>query len=401
MQRILKYLAGVSLSVALAMTVPAFADGIDISWKELPSVPANSVVWNDAIPVKEGYWRQIGLAGPIAGAHGDYLLVGGGANFPEPGKMPNEANTLGKVYWNELFVMDLNKETWNAKHFTMPAALGYAATVGLPEGVLVIGGEGFKGAPNGNKLAKIEKFADVFLMSFDAEKDDVAFKAYPSLPAASSYGAAALVGRTVYYQTGKDVFALDLDKLDSGWQALPPIPGEPRDTAVAAAVSGKFIVATGRNKRDDAWNVHRDAYAFDPGKQAWEKLPDMPFPAMAGEGFGVDDRYMLIIGGDKNIDRWTLLTGLEAERAKHEKGTPQWEKVNAALTLLADHHVGFNSEILAYDANDGKWSQAGFFPGAAPVTTQPVTWKGKLILPSGEVRPGIRSPKVWIGSVEK
>lgn len=399
-KRLSTYLAGASLGMLLAMAAPALADGLDISWRELPPVPANTTAWNDAIPVKESYWRQIGLAGPIAGAHGDYLLVGGGANFPEPGKMPNEANTLGKVYWNELFVIDLDKETWNPKHFTMPAALGYAATVGLPEGVLVIGGEGFKGAPNGNKLAKVEKFADVFLMSFDPEKDDVAFKAYPPLPAASSYGAAALVGRTVYYQTGKDTFALDLDKLDAGWKALPALPGEPRDTAVAASVDGKFIVATGRNKKDDVWYVHDDAYAFDPASQAWEKLPDMPFAAMAGEGFGVDDRYMVIVGGDKDKDRWALLAGLEAERAKHEKGTPEWEKANTALTFLADHHLGFNTEVLAYDAKDGKWSQAGSFPGAAPVTTQPVTWKGKLILPSGEIRPGIRSPKVWIGSVE-
>ncbi|MGF7007890.1 hypothetical protein [Aminobacter sp. BE322] len=386
MPRLSKYLASASLGLALAWVAPAFADSVSVTWKELPSVPANTAAWNDAIPVKEKYWRQIGLAGPIAGVHGDYLLVGGGANFPEPGKMPNEANTLGKVYWNE-------------KHFALPAALGYAATVVLPEGVLVIGGEGFNEAPNGNKLAKVEKFADVMLMSFDPKKDDVTFKAYPPLPAPSSYGAAALVGRTIYYQTGKDTYALDLDKLDAGWKALLPLPGEPRDTAVAAAVDGKFIVATGRNKKDDVWYVHNDAYAFDPAKQAWEKLPDMPFTAMAGEAFGVDDRYMVIVGGDKNVERWNLLTGLEAERAKHEKGTPEWEKVNTALTFLADHHLGFNTEILAYDAKDGKWSQAGFFPGAAPVTTQPVTWKGKLILPSGEMRPGIRSPKVWIGSV--
>ena len=70
MQRLSKYLAGASLGIALALNAPASADGTDIAWKELPSVPANSSAWNDAIPIKENYWRQLGLAGPIAGAHG-------------------------------------------------------------------------------------------------------------------------------------------------------------------------------------------------------------------------------------------------------------------------------------------------------------------------------------------
>lgn len=394
-----RYLSGTGLALALVCASPALADGIALQWKELPSLPANTKVWNDAIPVKEKYWRQIGLAGPITGVHGNYLLVGGGANFPEPGKMPNEANTLGKVYWNELFVLDLDKESWKKKEFLLPSAIGYAATVSLPDGVLVIGGEGFKAGPNGAKRAKVEKSADVFLMRYEPDKDEVTFKDYPRLPAASSYGAAALIGETVYYQTGKDVYALDLGKPDAGWKPLPAFPGEARDTALAAAVGGKFIVASGRNKKDDVWHIHDDAYAFDPASQTWEKLPDMPFPAMAGEAFGVNDRYMLIVGGDKDVDRWNVLSGLETERAKHESGTPEWEKANTALTFLADHHFGFNTEILAYDTKDRKWEQVGSFPGAAPVTTQPVNWKGKLILPSGEIRPGIRTPKIWMGSV--
>ena len=191
-------LAATALGLSLALAAPALADDVSLAWRELPSIPANMAAWNDAIPVDAPYWRQLGLAGPITGVHGDYLLVGGGANFPEPGKTANEDTTLGKVYWNELFVMDLAREAWLDRSFTMPDALGYAATVGLPEGVLVIGGEGFAGGPNGTKLGKVAKFADVFLMSFDPATQEIAYKPYPPLPAASSYGAAALLGRTVY-----------------------------------------------------------------------------------------------------------------------------------------------------------------------------------------------------------
>ncbi len=399
MPRPMKSLTALGLVLALGWAAPALAEDVSLTWEELPSVPANASTWNDAIPVGETWWRQLGLAGPITGVHGDYLLVGGGANFPEPGKSANEATTLGKVYWNELFVLDLAKGTWLDKSFTMPDALSYAATIGLPEGVLVIGGEGYEGGPNGSKLAEVKKFADVFLMSFDPATQDVSYEAYPSLPAASSYGAAALVGRTVYYQTGKDFYALDLDKRDAGWQAMPAWPGEPRDTAIAAAVDGKVVLATGRVQVDGVWHIHKDAFAFDPAAKTWEKLPDMPFPAMAGEGFGVGDN-LVIVGGDKDVERWNQITGVAAERGELEEGTPEREKLGAALEMFADHHTGFNTEVLAYDMEDGEWSVAGRFPGTSPVTTQPVVWQDKLILPSGEVRPGVRSPKVWIGTLD-
>ena len=230
--------------------------------EELPSVPANTVAWNDAMPVEEAYSRRLGLAGPIAGVHGDYLLVGGGANFPEPGKMPNEANTLGKVYWNKLLVMDLTEASPGSRSAWPSGMLGYAATIGLPEGVLVIGGEGF---PRGPEQQQARRYREVRRRLPDELQRRGGRRGVHALPAAasrSSYGAAALIDRTVYYQTGKDFYALDLDDLDAGWKALPAWPGEPRDTAVAAAIGGKFVLATGRTKADDgAWHVHQDAFA--------------------------------------------------------------------------------------------------------------------------------------------
>ena len=398
MKLLSKWSVPLCMGIMLGYATPVLSADVAISWKELPPTPANTKAWDDRIPVGESFWRQIGLAGPIVGVHGDYLLVGGGANFPEPGKMPNEGPALGKVYWDELFVMDLNGEKWLDQVFNLPKSMAYAATIGLPEGVLVIGGEGFDGGPNGNAVAKMQKFSDVLLMSFDPQKKDVTFTPYPSLPKPVSYATAALIGRTVYVQTGKEFMALDLDKTGAGWRTLPAWPGEARDTALSANVGGKFILASGRTNKDGAWLIHKDAYSFDPVTGEWSKLPDMPFPVMAGEGFAVADRYFVTIGGDKDVPRWDQQMRLETERKDAGKGSPAWEKANAALNFQFDHHVGFNSEILAFDTKDGTWSQIGFFPGAAPVTTQPVVWKGKMILACGEIRPAVRTPRVWLGS---
>lgn len=394
-----KVICSTVLALGLLAT-QALAEGLAFSWRELPQIPANQSEWSDAIPVKAPYWQQIGLAGPLAGVHRDMLLVGGGANFPEPGLTATRDNVLGKVYWDEVFVMNLNSKTWLNKTFKLPRALAYASTISLPEGVLVIGGEGHE-QPNGNAKSKLSIYADVFLMSFDQDRQSIDFTAYPRLPRAMSYSAAALVGRTVYVQSGKDFYALDLEATNEGWKTLPTWPGEGRDLALAAGVDGKFILASGRIKKDGVWLIHQDAYRYTPKSKRWAKLPDMPNAAMAGEAFSVHNRYFVVMGGDQNLERWNMFVALETERGKAEKGSSDWIKANTAVTFMQDHHTGFNQNILVFDSKTGKWSNDGYLPTPGVATTQPVKWKDELLLVSGEIMPGKRTPKIWAGLPQK
>jgi N-acetylneuraminate epimerase len=147
-----------------------------LEWSELPSLPANPTDWSDAIPVGEPHWRSLGLAGPVAGADGDALLVGGGANFPEPARTANRENTLGKVYWDDLFVMRRDRAgryRWLDRSFRLPKSIAYAATLSTRRGVLVIGGEGFSDGPNGAARAQLELFSDVFYLRYDAAREDL------------------------------------------------------------------------------------------------------------------------------------------------------------------------------------------------------------------------------------
>lgn len=393
--RVRAVLRSLGLSMALA-AAGVCAQPLGFSWRELPPVPPNKDAWSEAIPVNAPWWRQIGLAGPITGVHGDLLIVAGGANFPEPGQTATRANTLGKVYWNEAFVLNLKTNTWQTALNRLPRALAYASTLSLPEGVLVIGGEGHD-TPNGNAASKLKLYKEVFLMSIGADGKTLEYKPYPSLPRGMSYSAAALAGRTVLVQSGADFYALELDATEKGWQSLPAWPGEGRDLAVAAAVGGKFIVASGRLKKDGAWLVHKDAYAYDLKAKSWSRLPDMPYPAQAGQAYGVDDRFFVVLSGDRNVERWNLQMGLEAERAKGKPGSPEWAAPNTAITFAFDHHVGNNQAILVFDTQTQQWSESGYLPGPAPVTTQPVKWRQELLLVSGETNPGKRTPNIWAG----
>ena len=59
-----------------------------------------------------------------------------------------------------------------------------------------------------------------------------------------------------------------------------------------------------------------------------------------------------------------------------------------------DRHPGFPGAIHAYDPRSNAWSDAGKMP-KAHVTVPLVRWGEAWIMPSGEVRPGVRSPAVW------
>jgi N-acetylneuraminate epimerase len=43
-----------------------------LSWRRLSDLPPNRVDWAEEIPVGEPFWRQLGLAGPVAGSDGDH-----------------------------------------------------------------------------------------------------------------------------------------------------------------------------------------------------------------------------------------------------------------------------------------------------------------------------------------
>ncbi|HBF17397.1 MAG TPA: hypothetical protein DDW37_07160, partial [Verrucomicrobiales bacterium] len=65
-------------------------------------------------------------------------------------------------------------------------------------------------------------------------------------------------------------------------------------------------------------------------------------------------------------------------------------------------HPGFPPSILSYNTVTDRWAEAGSLPLAetfAPVTTPVVFWDDKVIIPTGEIKPGVRSPQVLIAEV--
>jgi len=307
-----------------------------------------------------------GFAGSYAGVSGGALLVAGGANFPD--KRPWEGGT--KIWYDRLFVLEPAASTWREAG-RLPAASGYGASVNTPDGVVLIGGGDAQ-----------RNFDTVWLARWDGKK--VGFTPLPRLPQPLAMCAGSLVGRTIYVAGGVDrpdatqaqqaFFALDLDKLSAGWSAPAPWPGPERLLATAGATDGAFYLfsgarliadATGKTSRE--WL--RDAYRYSPAS-GWKKLADLPRVSVAAPSPAptVNGR-LLVIGGDDG----------------------------AQVAVAPTAHQGFPRDVLAYDPTSDTWTRAGEVPFSL-VTTALTTWRGQLVVPGGEAKPGVRSPLVWSAS---
>lgn len=337
------------LVTALAlMTAKLSHAEVGLNWQQLPALP-----------------DPIGVAGPFAGASGGALIVAGGANFPD--KMPWEGGK--KIWCDTAFVLDKTNGAWRGG-FKLPRPLGYGVSVTTRAGVLCIGGSDEK-----------QHVCDVFLLTWSRGK--LKTTSLPPLPAPLANSCGAILGNTVFIAGGttshdatnalKNFWSLDLKQRGAKWRELEPWPGPARMLSVAASVDGAFYLAGGTDLAPDAngkpaRTYLRDAYRFMPRK-GWQRIADMPNPVVAAPTPApvVDGKSFLVIGGDDG---------------------------SLATFEPKSKHPGFPKRVLSYDTKCDVWSVVGETP-AARATLPTVEWNGVTVIPSGEARPGVRSPEVW------
>ncbi len=333
--------------------------GARLEWDELP-----------ALPPAAGQTEQPGLAGPYAGLHGDALIVAGGANFPNKPLWETD-----KVWHDAIHVLERDGDAY-AWHDggKLAEPLAYGAAVSTDDGVICIGGD------NGAEIV-----SQVFLLSWEPSSKRITRTDYPSLPGPCAYGQAALVGQKIYLaggQQGKTLdtaltnfWILDLAKqgtADFRWQELEPWPGPGRAFNLTVSQHNGFdscvYVMSGRRQEGETLEFLADVWEYNPNTDAWRERASAPRSVMAGTGIGYGQSHIYVLGGaDGSL----------------------WYQVDE----LKDDHPGFPKEALLYHTITDTWTSAGPMP-ANHVTTTPVVWDEAIIIPSGEVRPRVRSPKI-------
>lgn len=364
----------------------------------------NHVDWTTAAQLQNSDGSlSIGYAGPINGISNEVLIVSGGANFPD--KMPWEGGK--KSYSKTIHVLEKCKDqyTWNNEvKSVLPEAIAYCGSTSTDLGVVYVGGENENGLSNKS-----------YLLKWNAAKKEVEAKVLPDFPFAIANISLTHIGNTVYAVGGdeaaksSDFFAsLDLNEANPQWKALPNLPLALAN-AVVIAQKGKngvnIYVVGGRTKTASGISdLHNTTFVYDVKNQSWNTAATISDGKSstnfsAGAGVAVGSHSVLIVGGDDGVIFHQIETYLSqiAQAGSEELKAELIAKKNKLVT----NHPGFFKGILLYNTLTNEWSKVGDLPFLPHVTTPAVLWDKKIILSNGEIKPGIRTPNVMLGTIKK
>lgn len=367
---------------------------------------SNSIEWSftTPLPAAPGEPVQAGLAGVMGGVHNNALLVAGGSNFPEG--MPWQGGK--KRYWQEIYVLLKDEATggryeWFDKPFKLPVPLAYGASAITSTGILLIGGENEEAIQSA-----------VYLLSWDASKKEVSINPMPSLPLPLTNAAAAVIDNKVIVVGGETtsgpsdkVFFLDLASPQS-WKKQASLPVALSHAVAVAQSNGEYpclYVIGGRSQTPKGISdLHASTFEFDPRKNVWRALNNISdgdgtrTSLSAATGLAVGANYILVFGGDKgDVFHQIQQYNVDMKNAGDEQLK---SRMRAEKEALLTAHPGFSRDIYMFNTITNEWARVGMLP-ASHVTTFAAQWDNDILIPSGEIKPGVRTPAVMKGSMKQ
>jgi Uncharacterized protein conserved in bacteria len=333
---------------------------------------------------------HIGLAGPITGLAGDYLLIGGGANFPDLPPWEGGAKEIHK----EIFIYRKEGAGLRLTGFdNLSVAVAYAASLSLPDGLLVIGGE----TPDG-------KTAACRLIKYDSPTKKITVSDFPNLPLPLANMGAVVHGNKLFVAGGElqdgvsdRVLQLDLGNLEKGWACVGKLPYAVSHLQLLSDNQNNLYLLGGRkgNSQSPSTLYHELWCSTDHGI-TWSKRADIPFSAAAGTACLLPDQGIWLLSADRG-NTFHQVEALIFD-AKNEANPAKRQELVDAKNRLQINHPGFGREVWRYDLHSNKWNRMGDLPSNGPVTTTAVVWDDMIILPSGEIKAGVRTPEILVAT---
>ncbi|MBV6640169.1 MAG: sodium/solute symporter [Cyclobacteriaceae bacterium] len=335
----------------------------------------------EAIPGDEG------LAGAFAGRVGDYLIFAGGTAFPNGKPWEN-----GTKYFSDailIFRLDgsLKEVDFSQK---LPYGMGEGASVTVNDQLYCIGGLTADGLSD-----------EVLRISYDG---NLTINQMPKLPEPLKNVAATAIGNTVYAVGGEGnsgittyFLSLDLTNPEVGWQQLPAFP-KPLTAAIAVAqmdgTETSIHVIGGRGKQSGELlnNFYSSVFRYQPSKGQWEAKRDIRIDGTAIKlaataAIPIGASHIVLVGGDNG----QVFNRVEQAIYDLNIGDETAQKRRDSLWV---NHTGFNDRVLVYNTVSDTWFNAGEWRGT-PIAVAPAVALGKsVIVPGGEISPGVRNPEI-------
>lgn len=346
------------------------------------------ITWEHAgnLPAQKGFEKNIGTAGVLSGVlEGKYVVVGGGANFP----YDTVLNGGTKKLYSDVYLLEEKGGKLEVReHINLDNEIGYGASVTTKDGVYYIGGAATPEADN-----------DILFLSIKDGK--LSTEKVGDLPFTLQNGTAVEKDGKLYIITGKQngkatnkMYEYDLVTGKS--KELAPVPGaETRTQAVSQILDGKLYVFSG----GDA-TAYTDGYKYDFIADKWTSVASVELDGkeislLGASSVKLNEKEMMVIGGfnkevyDNAVANLGSLKG--EELAKFKAGY-----FGADLA-----EFNWNREILIYNSDNNSWKSIGEIPFDAPCGEGLVLVGNKVFSINGEIKPGIRTSRIYTGTIIK
>ena len=357
-----------------------------------------AIEWSLAatLPSEDGLKEQPGLAGPVTGIIHNRLIVAGGANFPDG--LPWRG--AKKVYHDAIYVFQKNSG-WSIDPVVstqkLPEPVAYCANVMTPDGMVYAGGENAQGISD--KVVRV---------TYKSATNEFVFSELPPLPLPLTNLAAAYNDHIIYVAGGnsKDgnsnkLFSLDIAKPGASWQTLPDVPVKISFAVMVVQSNGDsnciYLISGRRKNNNGLSDIFNTVYQFDIKENRWQQKQSLPYSVSGGSGIAYGSNHILLFGGDKGEtfskeEKINAAIRNETDKQKVE------ERFKERITLL-EAHPGFTSDVLLYNTFTDTWEKINPLPSGSPVTTTAIKWGEDIIIPGGEIKAGVRTPRILVGKI--
>lgn len=346
----------------------------------------SKITWEHAgdLEPQKGFDKNIGVAGLLSGTIGNYIVVGGGANFPYESTL----NGGQKKTYNDLYLLENNNGKLNVKeHTNLPNEIAYGSSVTTNKGIYYIGGSTNPDAAN-----------DITLITLDND-NKLKYEKVGDLPFTLSNGIAAEYNGKLYIglgtQNGKNSTKLyEYDLQSNKIKELAPLSDKTEmNQCVAQILDGNLYVFSGGGSV-----ATTDGYKYDIESNTWSKvssvkLGDKEISLYGANSVKLNEDEMLVIGGfDKSV----------YDNAVYNLGVLKGDelaKFRQKYFGADPYEFNWNKEILVYNAKTDNWTTLGQVPFDAPCGEGLALLDENIFSINGEIKPGIRTNRMYSGNL--
>ena len=305
-----------------------------------------------------------GVSAPFCGVVGDALVVAGGANFPDKSLLEGGAKRVYADIWAH------TDGEW-AHVGVLPDSTAYGATFAV-DGALVLAGGNVCGVTT-------DKVYELTLQDGAA-----VLRALPPLPEPMEQCGWTRDGDRLYLVGGVGTTAVYACTIgEYVWTRLADLP-EPLVQPVAFASGGSLYVWGGFNPETLEVSDKGLVISSEVEKSLWREAPSIPDGGtfVGATGATLPDGRLAVVGG---VNRAIFA------RALHN--TPE-DRIPYLSKEPAEYQ--FRQAVYAFDPASGAWTLLGADPACAlagpGVAVRPA---GGLYVAGGELKPGVRSPRIF------